>query len=124
MLTILFLRSMKSMYPKFFDSKYYSPAILITKLGQGYVFTGVCDSVHRGEYLTRYTTPTTPHQEKVHPPRPGTPLGPGTPPDHVHPPGNRYPPGHSMLGDTVYAQAVRILLECNLFLLSRSPELN
>ena len=44
-----------------------------------------------------------------YPPRPGTPPrtrytppGPGTPPDQVHPPP----------GDTVYARAVRILLEC------------
>ena len=61
-----------------------------TKLGQGYVFTGFCDSVHRGEYLTRYTP-----QDRVHPPGPGTPpgmrhtpLGPGTP----RPPGTRYTP--------------------------------
>ena len=60
-----------------------------TKLGQGYVFTGVCDSVHRGEYLTRYP-----------PPRPGTPPGtryppgPGTPPRDQVPPQTRYtPPG-------------------------------
>ena len=76
-----------------------------TKLGQGYVFTGVCDSVHGGGS----TWPGTP-------PRPGTPPGPGTPPqdqvpprDQVHP-----PPAQSMLGDTVNARAVRILLECNL----------
>ena len=62
------------------------------KLWEGYVFTGVCDSVHRGEYLTRsrgwgclvrYTPP-----DQVH-----TPLGPGTPSwDQVHPPGTRYTP--------------------------------
>ena len=37
------------------DDVFLPPA---TKLGQGYVFTGVCDSVHRGgEYLTRYPHP-------------------------------------------------------------------
>ena len=100
-----------------------------TKLGQGYVFTGVCDSVHGGSTW------------------PGTPPGPGKPPgtrytpqDQVHPlwtrctplPGTRYtPPGtrytpqlgtppnqvhlvQSMLGDMVNAWVVRILLKCNL----------
>ena len=77
---------------------------------------------------TRYTPlgpgppgPVTP-QDQVHPLEPGTPpgtrytpLGLGTPPwDQVHPPGPGTPPWHSMLGDTVYARAVRILLECNL----------
>ena len=49
--------------------------------------------------------------DQVHPP----------PRDQVHPPGTRYtprdqvhPPVQSMLGDTVNAWAVRILLECNL----------
>ena len=60
-----------------------------TKLGQGYVFTGMCDSVHRGggevsasvhagihplgpgtPHGTRYNLPP---QDQVHPPRPGTP---------------------------------------------------
>ena len=49
----------------------------LVKLGQGYVFTGVCDSVHRGGV-----------PDQVHPP------GPGTPPNQVHPPtaehGGRY----------------------------------
>ena len=50
-----------------------------TKLGQGYIFTGVCDSVHGGgEYLGRYTP-----RDQV-PPRPGTPPGPDTPPRAVH----------------------------------------
>ena len=39
----------------------YLPAA--TKLGQGYVFTGTCHSVNRGEYLTRYTP-----WDQVHPP--------------------------------------------------------
>ena len=63
--------------------------------------------------------PGTPSQDQVHPSRTrSTPLDqvphPPNPPDQV-PPWTRYtPPGHSMLGDTVYARAVRILLECNL----------
>ena len=85
------------------DDTFLPPA---TKLGQGYVFTGVCDSVHRGEYLTRYTPgPVTPPRPGT-PPGPGTPArpgtspsGPGTPPvtkhtpprDQVHPQ-TRYPP--------------------------------
>ena len=43
-----------------------------------------------------------------------TPLGPGTPPDPGTPPGADTPLAQSMLGDTVNARAVRILLECNL----------
>ena len=89
-----------------------------TKLGQGNVFTGVCDSV-QGVCVsgtspqTRYTPPwdQVPPQDQVppgpgtppdqvHPPRPGTPrLRPGTPPgtrysprNQVHPPGTRYTP--------------------------------
>ena len=46
---------------------------LATKLGQGYIFTGVCDSVHRGG-----TWAGTPPLDQVHPP------GPGTPPGAVH----------------------------------------
>ena len=59
--------------------------------------------------------------DQVHTPGPGTHpsprdqvhphLGPGTPPqDQVHPPGPGTP--HPDQGDTVYVQAVRILLEC------------
>ena len=58
------------------------------KFGQGYIFTGICDPVHRG----------------------GSAL--------VHagilpPPARRHPPAQCMLGDTVNKQAVCILLECN-----------
>ena len=73
-----------------------------TKLGQGYVFTGVCHSVNRGGGSTWPGTP--PPRDQVHPP-PGTrctpprdkvhpPPGQVHPPrDQVHPPlGTRYPP--------------------------------
>ena len=119
-----------------------------TKLGQGYVFTGVCDSVHRGS-----TWPGTP-RDQVHPPgtrctprtryNPGTRSTPrpGTPPrtrytpqDQVHPPSDqlhpsgpdtplrtRYTPlAQSMLGDTVNVRAERILLEWNLVLFKILP---
>ena len=75
-------------------------------------------------------------------PRPGTPLGADTPPEQTPPgpgapPRTRYtpspradttptptPPAHSMLGDTVNARAVRILLECNLVLFMISESAN
>ena len=44
-----------------------------TKLGQGNVFTGVCDSVHRGVSASVHAGIPTP-------PRKQTPLGPDTPP--------------------------------------------
>ena len=67
-----------------------------TKLREGYVFTGVCDSVHEGgedlgRYTpgTRYTHPPTPTPlgTRYTPPGPGTPQRPGNPPDQVHPSG-------------------------------------
>ena len=60
------------------------------EVGQGYVFTGICDSVHKGqEYLTRYTPPGpgTPQDQVQAPLAPARyPLGPGAPP------GTRYTP--------------------------------
>ena len=54
---------------------------------------------------TRYTP-----QDQVHPPGPGTPPRPVTPPwTRYTPPEPGTPPDH---GDTVYVQAVCILLEC------------
>ena len=112
------------------------------KLGQGYVFTGICHSVNRGgvpdqvppgtRYTppgTRYTPPgpgTPPNQvppwTRYTPPRPGTPQDQVHPPDQEHPPpprpgtpGTRYTPLDQ--GDTVYTRAVRILLECILVLI-------
>ena len=73
------------------------------------------------------TPPRADTPNQVHPPPPGadTPPGPGTPPPpgaDTHPPPRAdthtpqadTPPLQSMLGDTVNARAVRILLECNL----------
>ena len=103
---------------------------------------GVPDQVppRPGTPWTKYTPQTryppspglgTPPWDQVHPPRTRYSLpGPGTPPtrytpldqvhpqtrytplDQVHPPGPGTPPQDQ--GDTVYARAVRILLECNL----------
>ena len=108
----------------FFHSLFLPPA---TKLGQGNVFTGVCESVHRGGVPDTPPGPGTPSPWDQVPPEPGTPPGPGTPPrDQVHPPPRDQvhthqdqvhpPPPQSMLRDTVNTRAVRILLECNLVL--------
>ena len=84
---------------------------------EGYVFTRVCTSVHRGEYLGRY-----PHRDQVHPPPPGpgtSPLGPSTPPGTRYTPptlDQAHPREQCMLGDTDNKRAVRILLECILVL--------
>ena len=109
-------------------------------LGQGYVFTGMCDSVHGGSASVHAGIPPhpgadtpgadtpwkqtppgsrhpleadipleqTPPQEQT-PPRADTPLEQTSPREQTPP-----PPKQSMLGDTVNAQAVRIILECNL----------
>ena len=117
-----------------------------TKLGQGYVFTGVCDSVHRGGGCLpqcmlgcqtpppgsrhpppqiRHTTTTSPRQGTSpppgsrHPPDQAHPPGPGTPPRNRHtttPPPSRYPPPGSRRQHTVNERPVRILLECTLVL--------
>ena len=95
-----------------------------TNLGQGYVFTGMCDSVHRGVSVSVHAG--IPHHT---PPRADSP-------QEQTPPGSRYPleqtpplgadtllgadtplplpHWQSMLGDTVNTQVVCILLECNL----------
>ena len=104
--------------PEYMNPGYWSttPELFLppaTKLGQGYVFTGVCHSVNRGEYLTppqdlEQTPPGT--WSRHPPPGPGTPPGtrytppgtrytpgarytpgPGTPQDQVHPPGQVHP---------------------------------
>ena len=79
-----------------------------TKLGQGYVFTGVCDSVHGGDVCLSACRDTTPPKQT--PPRVDTPQA--DPPEHTppreqtpqgrhplqssradHPPGSRSPQG-------------------------------
>ena len=97
-----------------------------TKLGQGYVFTGVCSSVHRGGSASVHAgiphplsrRPTPPEQTPPGADPPGSrhpwsrhPLPPGS-----RPPGSRHlpTPMQSILGVKANARAVRILLECNL----------
>ena len=76
-----------------------------TKLGHGYIFKRVCDSIHRGRGLLHcmlgYTTTTPPSRNR--PPR-----------DQAPPPRADTPPVQCMLGDTGNKRAVSILLECNL----------
>ena len=86
-----------------------------TKLGQGNVFTGVCDSVNRGG-LSQCMLGYHPPREQAPPPRSRHPPWEQAPPKKTDPPRSRPPPAQSMLGDTVNARTVRILLECNLVL--------
>ena len=74
------------------------PAIVVC---EGYVFTRVCHSVQGGFCLTACWD-TTPQEQTSPQSRLPTPPGADT------------PPAQSMLGDTVNARAVRILLECKL----------
>ena len=91
-----------------------------TKLGQGNVFTGVYDSVHRGDRADTLPPRTdTPRDQTPSAPETPPPSGPDTPPrtkpprsrhtplQSRHPPGIRHPhPGQPLL------RAVRIVLEC------------
>ena len=111
-----------------FSVQFLPPA---TKLGQGNIFTGVCDSVHRGcgvpQCMLGYHNPP----GTRHPPGPGrypwdqagtlpwdqvgTPWTRQTPPRTRQAPplgAGRHPPEQSILGDTVNERAVCILLEC------------
>ena len=67
-----------------------------TKLGQSYVFTGVCDSVHRGGVPDQVHHPP----DQVHPPGPGThpPRDQVHPPDQVTPRDQVHPPGAEHAG--------------------------
>ena len=73
-------------------------------LGQGNIFTPVCHSVHGGGLPQC--------MPGNHPPDQAHPPGSGPPDQAPPPPQTRHP--QSMLGDTVNARAVRILLECKL----------
>ena len=65
---------------------------------EGYVFTRVCHSVHRGGSASVHA---------------------GIPPwSRPNPPGAEPPPEQCMLGDTANKRAVRILLECILVALA------
>ena len=81
-----------------------------TKLGQGYIFTGICHSVNGGEYLTRQTppgpgTPPTPTPQQTPPPQVRTPPRSDDPPGQTPPrsdtPGQT-PPGLSTPPGTKY----------------------
>ena len=95
-----------------------------TKLGQGYIFTGVCDSVHRGvSGPGGISLPSTPPSDQ-------TPPATRHPPRDQAPPWDQTPPPQFFGGfflaiffllcintpDTVYVRAVCILLECFLVL--------
>ena len=83
-----------------------------TKLGQGNVFTGVCDSVHGGDQADTPRDERPPDQADPPPPGPGRPRQTRqTLPDQADtPPGSRHQ-------HTVNEQPVRILLECILVIL-------
>ena len=96
------ISSLDKACPCEFGGYFYRPK---RSFGQGNIFTSMCHSVHRGEYLTRHTpcdqAGTPPRTRQVHPPdqagtppdQAGTPPGQVHPPDQVHPPWTRYPPG-------------------------------
>ena len=104
-----------------FTTSYLLPA---TKLGQGNVLTGICDSVNRGGgFCLSACWDTTPPRSRrppeadtpweQMPPKRRPPLE-ADPPEQTCPTLEQTPPAQSMLGDTVNARAVRILLECKL----------
>ena len=76
-----------------------------TKLGQNYVYTRVCDSVHRGGG-------SAPLRSGIHPPGRGRHPPPGS--RHSPPPWSRPPQRSACWGNTGNKRTVRILLECNL----------
>ena len=82
-----------------------------TKLGQGNVFTGVCDSVHRGG-VSASVHAGIPHPPEQTPPERTPPLGADTPRSRQPPRGDNPPPPRSRLQHTVNERPVRILLEC------------
>ena len=92
---------------------------LQTKLREGYVFTAVCDSVHRGGSVSVHAGIPSPPPDQAPPPKSRyTPLEqalPQIPPNPEQaPPPMGAAPAQCMLGDTANKRAVCILLECNL----------
>ena len=93
--------------------------------GQGNVFTGACDSVHRGRGVCLSACWNTTHPPGSRHPTKQTPRSrhpreqTHTPPEQT-PPGSRHPPFKSRLRHTVNERPVRILLECILVLWIRS----
>ena len=71
-------------------SKYLFPPA--TKLGQGYVFTGVCDSVHRGDVCLSACWDTHTPWEQTAPPGSRHPPGADTPPRQTPPGADTRPP--------------------------------
>ena len=119
------------------NSLRYVFLLAATKLGQGNVFTGICDSVNGGVSASVHAgippPPGSRHPPRSRPPGADTPLGGDTPleqttPGSRHPSWEENPPWEQTPlgsrppsladppGDTVNARAVRILLECNLVL--------
>ena len=86
-----------------------------TKLGQGNVFTGVCDSVHRGE-VSASVDAGIPTPGSRHPP-PGSRHPPGADTPQEQTPPEQTPP-RRRLQHTVNERPVRILLECILVCLN------
>ena len=81
-----------------------------TKFGQGYVFTGMCDSVHGGggggSASVHAGIPPweqTPPPRSRPPPRPGRPPLEQTPPGRHPPPQTRHPPGQALPPGTEHA---------------------
>ena len=91
--------------------KYWGFLPAATKLGQGNVFTGVCDSVHGGGAVCHSASWDTPPRSRHPPPRP---------PGSRHIPWEQTPPG-SWLRHTVNERPVRTLLECILVLCISIP---
>ena len=111
----------------FYKGTFLPPA---TKLGQGYVFTRVCDSVHRdGVYPSACWDTHTPWADTPlgrHPPWADTSPWADPPGRHTPLPGQTPPwqtPPHSACWDTVNKRAVCILLECNLVLCFSQKEI-
>ena len=78
---------------------------------EGYVFTPVCHSVHRGGVCLSACWDTTP-REQTHPPS-RHPPGADTHPSRADTtPGSRHPPEQTPPGRRLPLRTVRILLEC------------